>query len=205
MWIVTREENGLYCYSGGKFEISKIIKSIDNPVVTTVTQDSAKNMWFALDNGITILHDGVFSYVDTGTLLADDSVNDIMEDHENNIWLALDRGGIQKLSHGRFQTTNTPTTVNAIAQDKFRDVVWFGCDDGLYCYKNNKFISNEITEFCKDARIRHVGVTAEGAVLVSAYEKLGQVKFNLNGTIRQWKKEDGLAAEEFTFLRMEKL
>ena len=163
--------------------------------VTAIFQDSAKNMWFALDNGVAILHDGVFSYMDTGTLLADDSVNDIMEDRENNIWLALDRGGIQKLSHGRFQTTNISTTVNAIAQDKFRDVVWFGCDNGLYCYKNNKFITNEITEFCKNARIRHVGLTEDGAILVSAYEKLGQVKFNLDGTINQWKKEDGLGAD----------
>lgn len=238
MWIVTHEENGLYCYSGGKFEVSNIIKSIKNPVVTHMTQDSAgnfwfgvaphyvvkvssdsetvydvghgeqkgtsvtaifqdsaKNMWFALDNGITVLHDGEFSYLDMGILLPDDSVNDIMEDRENNIWLALDRGGIQKLSHGRFQTTNTPTTVNAIAQDKLRDVVWFGCDDGLYCYKDNKFITNEITEFCKNARIRHVGVTPEGAVLVSAYEKIGQVKFNLGGTIEQWTKEDGLAGD----------
>ncbi len=238
VWIVTREEKGLYCYSGGKFEVSDIIKSVENPIVTYVTQDSngafwfgvaphyvvkvtsetetlydvghgnqkgtsvtaifqdsAKNMWFALDNGVAILHDGVFSYMDTGTLLADDSVNDIMEDRENNIWLALDRGGIQKLSHGRFQTTNISTTVNAIAQDKFRDVVWFGCDNGLYCYKNNKFITNEITEFCKNARIRHVGLTEDGAILVSAYEKLGQVKFNLDGTINQWKKEDGLGAD----------
>ena len=238
MWIVTHEENGLYCYSGGHFEVSNIIKSIENPVVTHMTQDSsgafwfgvaphyvvkvtsdsetvydvghgdqkgtsitaifqdsAKNMWFALDNGITILHDGEFSYLDTGTLLADDSVNDIMEDRENNIWISLDRGGIQKLSHGRFQTTHTPTTVNAIAQDKLRDMVWFGCDDGLYCYKNNKFVTNEITEFCRNARIRHVGVTEDGAVLVSAYEKIGQVKFNLDGSVEQWKKENGLAGD----------
>jgi hypothetical protein len=87
--------------------------------------------WFALDNGITVLHDGVLSYLDTGTLLPDDSVNDIMEDHEHNIWMALDRGGVQKLSYGKFQTTNLSTTVNAIAQDTFRDVIWIGCDDGL--------------------------------------------------------------------------
>ena len=238
IWIVTREENGLYCYSGGKFEVSHYIKSIKNPIVTYVTQDAAgaywfgvaphyvvkvtaeeevvfdvghgnqkgtmvtsifqdseKNMWFALDNGVAVFHEGQFSYMDTDNLLSDDSVNDIIEDREGNIWLALDRGGVQKLSHGRFQTTHTPATVNAIAQDDFRDVVWFGCDDGLYCYKNNKFITNEITDFCKDARIRHVGVTEDGALLVSAYEKIGQVKFNLDGSREQWKKENGLAGD----------
>ena len=239
MWIVTRTENGLYCYTGGKFEISNVIKSIENPVVTTVMQDSSgafwfgvaphyavkitsesetvydighgnqqgttvtcifqdssKNMWFALDNGITVLHDGVLSYLDMGTLLADDSVNDIMEDHEKNIWLALDRGGVQKLSYGKFQTTNMATTVNAIAQDKFRDVVWLGCDDGLYCYNNNSFIENAITEYCKNTRIRHVGVTEEGAVLVSCYENYGQIKFNLDGTVENWTKNNGLAGNK---------
>ena len=239
MWIVTRTENGLYCYTGGKFEVSNIIKSIENPVVTTVMQDSSgtfwfgvaphyavkitsenetvydighgnqqgttvtcifqdtsKNMWFSLDNGITVLHDGILSYMDTGTLLADDSVNDIMEDHEHNIWMALDRGGVQKLSYGKFQTTNMSTTVNAIAQDKFRDVVWLGCDDGLYCYTNNAFIENELTEYCKSTRVRHVTVTEDGAVLVSCYENHGQIKFNLDGTIQQWLKDDGLAGNK---------
>lgn len=239
IWIVTRTEGGLFCYTGGKFQISSPIKSIDNPVVTTIMQDStgnfwygvaphyavkitsetetvynighgnqqgttvtcifqdsSKNMWFSLDNGITVLHDGILSYLDTGTLLADDSVNDIMEDHEHNIWLALDRGGVQKLSYGKFQTTNMSTTVNAIAQDTFRDVVWLGCDDGLYCYNNNVFIENELTDFCKSTRIRHVEVTKEGAVLVSCYENYGQIKYNLDGTLTNWTKNDGLAGNK---------
>ena len=239
MWIVTRTENGLYCYTGGRFEISNIIKSIENPVVTTVTQDSSgafwfgvaphyairitpeteniynighgtqqgttvtcifqdssKHMWFALDNGITVFHDGLLSYMDTGTILADNSVNDIMEDHEHNIWLALDRGGIQKLSYGKFQTTNMSTTVNAIAQDKFRDVVWLGCDDGLYCYKNNTFIENEITDYCRNVRIRHVEVTGSGDILVSCYEKHGQLKFNTDGSVSRWVKDEGLAGNK---------
>lgn len=244
VWVVTRTEDGLYCYTSGKFTVSSIIKSIENPIVTTVMQDSAgsfwfgvaphyavkitsesetvynighgnqqgttvtcifqdssKNMWFALDNGITVLHDGLLSYLDTGTLLSDDSVNDIMEDHEHNIWMALDRGGVQKLSYGKFQTTNMSTTVNAIAQDKFRDLIWLGCDDGLYCYNNNTFIENEITDYCKNTRIRHVAVTEEGALLVSCYENHGQVKFNLDGSIEQWKKENGLAGNKVRVAR----
>lgn len=235
MWIITRTE-GLYCYTSGKIEESHIIKSFENPVVTTVTQDSAgnfwfgvaphyvvkvtqnsetvydvgygnqkgtavtrifqdsaKNMWFALDNGITVLHDGVLSYADTNSFLADDNVNQIMEDCEKNIWLALDRGGIQKLSYGKFQTTNLPTTVNAIASDPFRNVIWLACDNGLYCYKNNTFIENEYTKQYKNIRIRHVGVTEYGAILLNCYEKYNQVKINRDGTSQYWNKEDGLA------------
>ena len=239
IWIVTRTEGGLFCYTSGRFQISNTIKSIENPVVTTIMQDStgnfwfgvaphyavkvtsetetvynighgnqqgttvtcifqdsSKNMWFSLDNGITVLHDGILSYLDTGTLLADDSVNDIMEDHEHNIWLALDRGGVQKLSYGKFQTTNMSTTVNAIAQDTFRDVVWIGCDDGLYCYNNNTFIENKLTDFCKSTRIRHVDVTKDGSVLVSCYENHGQIKYDLDGTLTKWTKDNGLAGNK---------
>ncbi|MCR4579261.1 MAG: HD domain-containing protein [Treponema sp.] len=238
LWIITRSENGLYCYAGEKFERSNIITCVENPVVsavmqdssgafwfgvapyyavkvtsdeeilydigngsqkgtiiTCIFQDSAKNLWFALDNGITVLHDGIMSYCDTGHLLADDSINEIMEDKEQNIWLALDRAGIQKLSYGKFQTTNMPTTVNAIVKDTFRDLVWLGCDKGLACYKNNQFQENEITEYCKNTRIRHVAVTDNGALLVSCYEKHGQIRFNLDGSVENWTRKDGLAGD----------
>ena len=85
------------------------------------------------------------------------------------------------------------TAVNAIAQDLERNVTWIAGDNGLYCYKNNHFYENEITEYCKGVRIRHVSVTEDGALLVSAYEKIGQVKFNLDGTVEKWTTDNGLA------------
>lgn len=239
IWIMTRLKDGLYCYTGGKFEVSNPIKCMEEPVVTammqdfsgafwygiaphyavkqtskeetvydlghgkqdgtavnSIFQDSAKNIWFALDSGVTVLHDGSFSYAGEGELLKDESVIKIMEDREKNIWVALDRGGIQKLSYGKFQTTNIPSTVNAIAQDVYRDVIWLGCDNGLYCYRNGNFIENSFTEYCKNTRIRHVAVTNDGAILVSCYEKHGQIKFRLDGKIEKWMKEDGLAGNK---------
>lgn len=88
------------------------------------------------------------------------------------------------------------STVNAIAQDTFRNVVWFACDNGLYCYQNNKFIENDITKFCKNMRIRHVGVTSDGAILLNCYEKYDQIKVNLDGKIELWNKSNGLAGDK---------
>lgn len=164
-------------------------------IVTCIYQDSSKNIWFGLDNGITILQNGQYFYYDKSNGLADESVAKIIEDKEKNIWIATDRGGLQKLSYGKFQTTSMPTTINAIAQDNFRNVIWLAGDNGLYCYKDNTFIENEITKFCKNIRIRHVAVTKEGALLVSTYEKLGQLKFNLDNTIEKWTKESGLSGD----------
>ena len=161
--------------------------------INCIFQDKEKNLWFGMDSGITILHDGKLSHLDKKTGLADDGVTKIFQDSEKNIWVATDRGGLQKLSYGKFQTTKMETTVNAIAQDLNRNVTWIAGDNGLYCYKNGIFITSEITDLCKGIRLRHVSVTKDGAVLISAYEKLGQIKYNLDGTVQNWTQDDGLA------------
>ncbi|MCQ2589661.1 MAG: HD domain-containing protein [Treponema sp.] len=235
VWIVTRSEKGLYLYSDQTFSVYEGIHSIENPVVTAITQDSAgafwfgiapyyglkmtanketlhnlgsgdqkgtivtsifqdssKNIWFGLDNGITILHDGDYSYFERENGLSDENVVKIIEDKEKNIWIATDRGGIQKLSYGKFQTTSMPTAVNAIAQDKYRKCVWLGGDNGMYCYKDNKFVENDITKYLKNIRIRHVAVTNDNGLLVSTYEKFGQLLFTEDGKVLSWTKETGL-------------
>ena len=47
--------------------------------------------------------------------LVDENVVKIIEDREKNIWIATDRGGLEKLSYGKFQTTKVGTTINGIA------------------------------------------------------------------------------------------
>ena len=166
--------------------------------VKCIFKDSEKNMWFGLDNGMAVLHGDTISYVTSNKLLEEESINAIMEDQEKNIWIALDRGGIQKLSYGKFKTTNLPTTVNAIAQDIFRKVIWLGCDDGVHCYKEetDTFLENQITKLCKNVRVRHVEVTEDGAVLICCYEKYAQIKVNLDGTVEYWNKDSGLAGNK---------
>ncbi len=239
IWIITRTENGLIKYEDREFMIYDGIKSVENPVVTTMTQDatgaywfgispyygvkisgneeklydlssqnkkgtcvnwiyqdSEKQIWFALDSGIKILHDGEIEHFSKEMGLAEDSVVKVIEDKEKNIWIATDRGGLQKLSYGKFQTTSMDTSVNAIAQDLNRKVTWLACDHGLYCYDNNRFVSNKITEYFDDVRIRHVSITKKGDLLVSCYEKYGQVKIDLQGNITTWTKKEGLAGNK---------
>ncbi|MCQ2597793.1 MAG: HD domain-containing protein [Treponema sp.] len=164
-------------------------------VVNCIYQDSNKNIWFGTDDGLTIYHDGVYSYYDEKLGLSDESIVKIIEDKEKNIWLATDRGGIQKFSTSKFQTTSMPTAVNAIAQDTFRQVTWLAGDDGLYCFKGNAFVENQITKYCKNVRIRHVSLTKDGSLLVSCYGKYGQLKIDLDGKITSWTKEQGLSGD----------
>lgn len=194
-WIGIAPHYAIHISSGAETLHNVGYGSQQGTIVTSIFQDSSKNVWIGLDNGVTIIHDGKYSYFNKSNGLSDNSIVEILEDKEKNIWLATDHGGVQKLSYAKFQTVSMQTTVNAIAQDTFRNVVWLAGDDGLYCYQNNYFVENEITKYCKNIRIRHVSLTKNGALLVSTYEKLGQLKFNLDGSIESWTKKDNLSGE----------
>lgn len=161
-----------------------------------IFEDSEGNIWFAMDSGVAILHDGKIINFNQTNGLADEKIIKIIEDREKNIWIGTDRGGIQRLNHPKFKTTVLNKTVNSIAQDIYRNVVWFGCDDGVLCLKDGKFIENEITQKCKNIRIRHVDVCDEGTLFVSTYEILGQLKYTIDGKLSAWTKENGLVGNK---------
>lgn len=164
--------------------------------VNSIFQDRKGNMWFSLDTGVTVIHDGVYSHFDTKNGLTDDKVSKIIQDREGNIWLATDRGGIERLSQSKFRTTTMPTTINSIAEDTKRGVVWLAGDDGLYCLKKNTFIQNDLTRMCHNIRVRDVAVTPENEVLVSTYEKLGFIIMNGDGSITSFSKKNGLSGNK---------
>ncbi|WP_294427851.1 adenylate/guanylate cyclase domain-containing protein [uncultured Treponema sp.] len=165
---------------------------LEGTVVNSILQDSAGDYWFASDSGATVIHNGLYTYYDKRNGIPDDYINSIFEDREGNIWIAYNRGGIEKLSHGKFRTITMPTAVNAICEDNIRSVTWLGADDGLYCFKDNSFVENEITELCKGSRIRHVGMTADNELLISAYANFTQIRVLPNNEINVWTTENGL-------------
>ena len=165
----------------------------EGTVVNSIVQDTAGNFWFASDSGITILHNGLYTYYDKRNGLADDYINHLFEDHEGNMWIAYNRGGIEKMSQGKFRTIAMPIAVNAICEDTSRAVTWLGADNGLYCYKDNQFVENKITELCKGARIRHVGITSDGELLISSYSDLSQIRVTPDNKITIWTAKEGLA------------
>ncbi len=162
-------------------------------VVNSIMQDKDGNYWFSSDSGLTIIHNGLYTYYDKRNGIPDDYINSVYQDREGNFWLAYNRGGIEKLSQGKFRTISMPITVNAICEDTYRKVTWLGADDGIYCYKDNKFIENNITELCKGARIRHVGMTKDNELLVSSYSGVSQLCVLPNGKVIKWSEADGLA------------
>lgn len=164
----------------------------DGTVINSIMQDTNGDYWFAGDSGITIIHNGMYTYYDKRNGISDDYINEIFQDREGNIWIGYNRGGIEKMSQGKFRTITMPIAVNAICEDKLRNVTWLGADDGVYCYKDNQFVENKITEFCKGSRVRHVGMTADNELLISCYSSLSQIRVMPDDTIKYWSTDDGL-------------
>lgn len=164
-------------------------------VVNSIYPDSKGGIWFARDTGITVLRNGQMLYGNQESGLTDNNVNKILEDREGNMWFGTDRGGLEKLSLGKFNTIKMTSAVNAICDDPARKVAWIGTDRGLYCYNptTGKFEDNGFTEHCKNIRIRHVGLSSDGSVLVSTYEKLGQLKMSEKEGVKAWTEDDGLS------------
>ena len=162
-------------------------------VMNSIIQDNNGNYWFAGDSGITILHNGLYTYYDKRNGIADDYINHIFQDSEDNIWIAYNRGGIEKMSPGKFRTISMQTAVNAICEDSLRSVTWIGADDGVYCYKDNQMVENKITEFCKGSRIRHIEMTADNELLISCYSALSQIRVTPDDKIHTWTVDDNLA------------
>lgn len=166
-------------------------------IVNAILQDKTGSLWFGLDSGVAIMHNGQLSFYDHANGLTDNNVKTILEDREGNIWLATDRGGLEKLSHSKFKTLAMSSAVNAIAQDPSDGSIWLGEDDGLYCLDlKGSMITNAATELCRGVRIRHVGFTRSGDLLVSTYEKFGQLLFRRDGSYRSWTKADGMTGNK---------
>lgn len=171
--------------------------SLKGSIVNSITQDKAGNMWFALDSGLALLHDGKMEFFDASMGLPDNDINRILEDREGNFWLATDKGGLARLATSRFKTVPMDTGINAIVQDVQNGCMWLGGDDGLYCYDNLlNPIENDITRYVDNVRVRHLALTRDNGLLVSTYERFGQLLFEKNGKVKQWTKANGLTGDK---------
>ncbi len=164
--------------------------------IRCIFQDKNGNMWISRDTGVSILHDGQWSYLDTSNGLCDNNVVKMIQDREGNMWFATDRNGIEMFTPSKFRTTTMKVTVNSICEDKGRELVWLGTDKGLRCLKNKTFIENALTQKCKNVRIRDVYVSDDGDVFVSCYEKPGFVFMNRDDSISTFDESTGLAGNK---------
>lgn len=171
------------------------ISNPSNPCseISSILSDSVGNYWVGTDAGVTIIHNGAFTYYDRQNGIPDDVITRMLEDNEGNIWIGFNRGGLQKLSRGKFFTVPMETSVNAICEDARRELTWIGTDSGVMCYKNGEFITNKVTELTKGNRVRHVGLSNDNELLISSYSSYPEIVVFPDDTIKIWTEKDGIS------------
>ncbi len=201
---ISQDRKGNFWFGLGAFGVAKVsngtvdkIKSgtiIDYEPSKCIYSDSMGSLWFGTERGLVLYSDGVYTTYDDNTRIQNASINKILEDREHNIWVATDNGGIGKISLGKFRMNKLSSSVNAICEDK-NNRVWLGTDEGLLCYENDVEIHNELTDFCRNVRIRHIALAKNGDILVNCYSKPAQVRWTKNG-IRSWSTDENLAGNK---------
>ena len=185
--------DGIVKISNGKVTVLHTNTALDNNATWTTYVGRDGNIWFGTESGLVVYSNGKFQDCRLEGL---DSVriNKIICDRESNIWIATDRDGIGKLTHGKFNVTKLPHAANAITEGQ-DGKIWVGTDKGLYCFENDKPVTNKLTEYTKGLRIRHVETALNGDILVSCYTKPSQIRYGKNG-ITNWTTDNGLAGDK---------
>ena len=186
---------GIVCLENNEFKRIKTNTILDTIPTWAMYVAQDGTILFGTEHGVVSFHKGRFEESHNKDL-SSAKINRIIRDREGNIWFASDRNGIGKLTHGKFQVTKLETTVNAIAEDNVGRM-WIATDRGVRCFVGEKEIKNKLTEFTKDLRIRHVGITFKSEILATCYTKPGLILYDPRAaTIKNWTTDEGLAGNK---------
>ena len=187
-------EKGMSVMENGKVQILKTETILDKIPTTAILQDKKGNIWFGTEKGLVVYAEGKFWEYKGASELTGSNINRIIQDREGNIWFATDRNGIGKMTLGKFKMFKLGVTVNGF--DESEDgKIWVGTDTGVLCYDHDVQVQNQLTEYTKGLRIRHVQISSDGKVLVCCYTKPGFLIYDGN-TIKNWSTDNGLAGNK---------
>lgn len=192
-WIGLGEEGIIRMRNGRDVEKLTTNTILDNITTSSIYSAPNGNLWFGTERGLVVYADGKFIEYNKDVLNSA-KINKIISDRENNIWFSTDRNGIGKLTKGKFTIKKLGVAVNSITEDR-AGRIWAGTDTGVRCYENDREVTNMLTEYTKDLRIRDVQATKNGDILVSCYTKPGQLRYD-GKSIKSWTTDDGLAGNK---------
>lgn len=192
-WIGLGEEGIIRMRNGRDVEKLTTNTILDDITTSSIYSAPNGNLWFGTERGLVVYADGKFIEYNKDVLNSA-KINKIISDRENNIWFSTDRNGIGKLTKGKFTIKKLGVAVNSITEDR-AGRIWAGTDTGVRCYENDREVTNMLTEYTKDLRIRDVQATKNGDILVSCYTKPGQLRYD-GKSIKSWTTDDGLAGNK---------
>lgn len=194
VWLGT-VESGIIRIRKEKAQYVTLENNISPSPVNSLLQSQDSTVWVGTDSGIYRFKDDEMQVFTEKDGLSSNIVSKLIEDKERNIWISTARGGINKLSIGKFRSLSTKNglvnnKVNAILA--IEDNIWIGTDAGLSILKNEKFIHMPVIDKIGKERIRYLHKDAQGRIWINTYGKKGVLVYE-NGTLRSYNEKNGLS------------
>lgn len=149
-------------------EVVKIYEDTELKCINSISGIKEGMYWVCTDTGIGLLTDEDLIKLD---IPLTDSVEEVCRDYEGNYWFVSSRQGILQVFPNLFADLGTylgiNKTVNSI--EIYQQGLYIGCDDGIYCFNDEVPLNNELTESCRDERIRQIYEDHDGQLWVSTY------------------------------------
>ena len=175
-------------------------------------QKFGDQIWLCSRNGIGVLENGVFHYMDQ--LPMDNSVNHVMADYEGNLWFTSARKGVMKVVNNQFSDIFTryglePNVVNSTCM--CGDKLFIGTDTGLIVIgdesaedtvplRSAKSASGkdlgetDLLEMLQGIRIRSVIRDSSDRIWISTWRAAGLLCYD-KGSLTAYTAEDGLLSD----------
>ncbi len=196
LWLGTKD-HGLFTYKNGILERIDSSAGVSAKSINDMWLGRYGSLWIGTDSGLYRFYSDTFSLYNEAAGLNNNLITSLAEDTEGNLWITTARGGLAKLSDGKFLTYSTPEgmvhkKVNSVAEED-NGTLWIGTDSGLSIFRNGQFIRNKTTDYFSDVRIRQINLDKNGTIWLSTYSNLGVVELN-NGRFKTYSTIQGLTS-----------
>ncbi|MEN8221618.1 MAG: two-component regulator propeller domain-containing protein [Acidobacteriota bacterium] len=196
IWIGTKNQS-LFLIKKGVLSNFKDQRGFNANTITSIRQGKHGCVWISTDSGFFRYTENKLHHYSEKNGLSDNQVSKILEDKEGSIWIATSRGGINKLSDGKFVSLTSlqgliNDKVNSIFQDG-KNTFWIGTDGGLSIISDGKFVRSNITRYLRGVRIRHINKDSTGRMWISTYSDFGMVTYHKDKIIK-FTARDGLSS-----------
>ncbi len=155
-------------------------------------------LWICTTDKVGYVDDNSFQVI---SVPLNSGIEMMTSDYQGNMWFASSTQGVMKIVANNFvdltAEAGLPETVTNAACF-YKDELYIGTDKGLTILdKDEHVITNALTEFMGDARIRCIMEGADGDLWIGAYtNNLGLVHLSKDGTITSYNASNGMPDSE---------
>lgn len=184
LWVGSRE--GLARLTPERFSTYTKQQGLTHNNITSVLQGKRGNLWIGTWGGGVdeLQNEKITAYNPISTnSLSQDLILSLCEAHDGSLWAGADfDGGLTRLKNGHAtHYTWRDGLINAGLRVLHEDALgnlWIGTDRGLSCFKDGKFITNEVTARLANDSVRDI-----------AEDRSGSLWFATQNGLRRW--QDG--------------